>query len=128
MEYEKMDELEKQQFNDFKRKMNQQAAEAQVKKLEYNLTDASQDRAFLRRACQDANILKLGAVCVLPALVKPCFAFLGPDPKVSLIACISYPHGGDSVKTKVAAVKNAIKDGVDEVEVTAPVAYIKDAN
>ncbi len=128
MEYEKMDELEKQQFNDFKRKMNQQAAEAQVKKLEYNLTDASQDRAFLRRACQDANILKLGAVCVLPALVKPCVAFLGPDPKVSLIACISYPHGGDSVKTKVAAVKNAIKDGVDEVEVTAPVAYIKDAN
>ena len=50
MEYEKMDELEKQQFNDFKRKMNQQAAEAQIKKLEYNLTDASQDRAFLRRA------------------------------------------------------------------------------
>ena len=67
-------------------------------------------------------------MCVLPNHVKPCVTYLGKDPQVSLIACISFPHGGDSTKVKVAAVKQAVKDGVDEAEVSAPVSYIKDGN
>ena len=127
-ESEQMDDEEKLRFEEFKRKINGEAARAQVGKLEYTLTEASSDKAVIRRACQDATLLGLGAVCVLPALVKPCVSFLGTDPQVSLIACISYPHGGDSTKIKVAAVKQAIKDGIDECEVTAPISYIKDGN
>ena len=123
-----MDETERQQFNEFKRKLNLQAAEAQVSKIEYNLLDAAVEKGTLRRACQDAEQLKLGAICVLPSLVKSCVAFLGHNPNARLIACVSFPHGGDSLKTKIAAVKNAIKDGADEVEVTAPIAFIKDGN
>ena len=123
-----MDEAERRQFNEFKRKMNQQAAQAQIKKIEYNLTDATLDRATLRRACQDTALLKLGAVCVLPCMVKQCRATLGSQSQVLIIACVSFPHGGDSLKTKVAAVKNAVKDGADEVEVTAPISSIKDGN
>ena len=123
-----MDETEKQQFSEFKRKLNLQAAQSQVTKIEYNLTDATVEKATLRRACQDANALKLGALCVLPGLIKTCVSFLGPKPQPMLIACISFPHGGDSTKTKVTAVKNAFKDGADEAEVTAPISFIKDAN
>ena len=123
-----MDETERQQFSEFKRKLNLQAAQAQASKIEYNLLDAAVEKGTLRRACQDANLLKLGAICVLPSLVKSCVAFLGPNPQPQLIACVSFPHGGDSTKTKVAAVKNAIKDGADEAEVTAPIAFIKDGN
>ncbi|MDE7452811.1 MAG: hypothetical protein K2N22_00195, partial [Clostridia bacterium] len=121
-------EQEKLRYAEFKRKMNLEAAHGQVAKLEYNLTDATTDKATLRHACKEAERLKIGAVCVLPANVKPCVSFLGKDPQVSLIACISFPHGGDSTKVKVAAVKQAVKDGVDEAEVTAPIAYIKDGN
>lgn len=123
-----IDETEKRQFTEFKRKINLQAAQSQVRKIEYNLTDAAVEKGTLRRACQDANILKLGAVCVLPGLVKACVNFLGTDPQSSVVACVSYPHGGDSTKTKVAAVKNAFKDGADEAEVTAPLAFVKDGN
>ena len=48
-----MDETEKQQFSEFKRKLNLQAAQSQVTKIEYNLTDATVEKATLRRACQD---------------------------------------------------------------------------
>lgn len=123
-----IDESERRQYTEFKRKINLQAAQAQVKKIEYNLTDAAVEKSTLRRACQDATSLKLGAVCVLPSLVKSCVSFLGTQPQSSVIACISYPHGGDSLKTKVAAVKNAFKDGADEAEVTVPLAFIKDGN
>jgi len=119
-------ETEEQLFADFKRKMNIEAAAAQVAKLEYDMTSASTEKAAIRHACQEANRLKLGAICVLPCHVKMCEGFLGSDPQTSLIACISFPHGGDTTAIKAAAVKRAIKDGVDEVEVTAPISYIKD--
>lgn len=127
-EFTDFTEAEREQFTEFKRRMNMQAAQAQVGKLEFNLTEATLDKVTLRKACQDASSLKLGAVCVLPNQVKPCISCLGTNPEVSVIACISYPHGGDSLKTKVDAVKHAIKDGADEVEVTAPIAYVKDGN
>ena len=119
---------ELKQFNEFKRKLNLQSAEAEVGKIEYNLLDATTNKEFLKKACQEANSLKLGAVCVLPNAVRLCVRFLGPNPQTSLIACISYPHGGDTTKIKVKAVKEAIKDGVDEVEVTAPIACIKEGD
>ena len=119
---------EKKLFEDFKRKLNMEAAAAQVTKLEYDLTDATASKAELRRACQEANRLKLGAVCVLPNQVKHCVHFLGKDPQTSLIACISLSHGGETTKVKAAAVKQAVKEGVDEVEVTAPISHIKDGN
>ena len=128
MENATMNEVELQQFNEYKRKLNLQAAEAQVSKIEYNLLDATVSKASLKKACQEANALKLGAVCVLPNAVRLCAHLLGSNPQTSLIACISYPHGGDLTKIKVKAVKEAIKDGVDEVEVTAPVACVKEGD
>ena len=128
MEGVEINESEFEQFNEYKRKLNLQTAEAQVAKMEYNLLDATTSKSVLKKACQDANTLKLGAVCVLPNAVRICTHFLGPNPQTSLITCISYPHGGDTTKIKVKAVKEAIKDGVDEVEVTAPIACIKEGD
>ena len=122
------EETEKRLFEDFKRKMNLEAAAAQIAKLEYNVTQATATKAELRNACQEANRLKLGAVCVLPNQVKHCVHFLGKDPQTSLVACISFPHGGDTTKVKTAAVKAAVKEGVDEAEVCAPISHIKDGN
>lgn len=128
MSFEEMTAEDKQRFAEFKKKINLEAAAAQVKKLEYDMIDAAVDKGTLRRACQDANLLGLGGVCVLPSYVRPCVSFLGSDPKASLIACISYPHGADTTQVKVATVKRAFKDGADEAEVTAPIAYVKDGN
>lgn len=128
MEKVEMNESELKQFNDYKRKLSMQAVQAEVGKIEYNLLEATTNKEILKRACQDANSLKLGAICVLPNAVRLCVRFLGSDPQTSVIACISYPHGGDTTKIKVKAVKQAIKDGVDEVEVTAPIACIKEGD
>ena len=125
---EQLDENERLQYAEFRKKLNLQAAEAQAGKLEYNLTDVTLTDAMLRRACKEANDLKLGAICVLPCLVRPCAVLLGANPSTSLIACVSFPHGGDTLDSKTAIIKNAVRDGVDEIEVTAPLTYIKDGN
>lgn len=123
-----LDEDEQRQYEEYKKKINLQAAAGEVSKIEYDMVKPVIDKATLRAACQEANSLRLGAICVLPCHVEKCVNFLGADPQTSLIACISYPYGGDTTKMKIAAVKEAVKWGVDEVEVTAPLSYVKDGN
>lgn len=114
-------------YAEFRRRMTLTAAKSQIKKLEYNIAAAACDEESAKRACAEAVNLGLGAVCVLPCLVKRCFQLLSAS-EVAVVACVSYPSGGDTTDIKVKAVKRAVKDGATEVEVTAPVHFIKDGN
>lgn len=125
---QKFSDSEKLLYSQFKRKINAEAARSQIKKLEYDLANVKSGINVLKSACADANSLELGAVCVLPCFVKNCSAYLGEQRRCGLVACISSPHGGDATQIKVKAVKRALNDGADEVEVTAPVAHIRDGN
>ena len=123
-----LSENEKTLYLQFRKKINAEAAKAQIKKLEYNLTDITCGLTALKTACADGTALNLGGICVLPGFVRQCATYLGLERKCQLIACISYPHGADSTDIKVKSVKKAIKDGADEVEVTIPVAHIREGN
>ncbi|MGN0808192.1 MAG: hypothetical protein ACI4MN_07095 [Candidatus Coproplasma sp.] len=119
---------EKEEFEEFKRSNRIKEAKATVLKLELDCLNLLDDKVYLKEICRRANMQEIGAIVVYPAYVKACVSYLGGDPQVSLIAAISYPHGCDTTEVKVEAVKRAVKDGVDEVEVCAPVALIKDGN
>lgn len=121
-------EEEQRQFLEFKRLRKLEEAKAKIAKMECDCLSAYTEKSAVRQLCRDGDRLGLGAVVVLPSFVKPCVAFLGKDPRCGLIAAISYPHGGDVTEVKAAAVKRAVKDGVDEVEVCAPTQVIKDGN
>jgi deoxyribose-phosphate aldolase len=119
------DEME---FKEFKRLKRQEEAAAMIARIEGDFLSEYTDKSRIRNACKDFDRAGVGAIIVLPAYVKPCVSFLGKDPKCGLIAAISYPHGCDVTEVKTAATKRAVKDGVDEVEVCAPTAIIKDGN
>lgn len=121
-------ENERAMYLQFKKKINAEAAKAQIKKLEYNLADVTCGLGALRAACADGKALGLGGICVLPSFVRQCAVYLGAERKCQVVACISYPHGGDPTAIKVKSVKQAIKDGADELEVTIPVAQIREGN
>lgn len=121
-------EEELRQYNQFKQQKKLEEAKSTALKLELDMLSAVQDKSGMRFSLQEAARLGVGAVCVPPAFVHFCAQVLGQDSVVSVIACISYPNGGDTTDIKVKAVKRAIKDGADEAEVTAPLAYIKDGN
>ncbi len=119
---------EEEEFEEFKRANRIKEAKATALKIELDCLSDICDRAYLKDMCRRANLQEIGAIVVYPAVVKACVSYLGSDPKVSLIAAVSYPHGGDTTEIKVQAVKRAVKDGVDEVEVSAPIALLKDGN
>ncbi|MGN0817387.1 MAG: hypothetical protein ACI4L9_00320 [Candidatus Coproplasma sp.] len=121
-------EEEQKQFLEFKRIKKEQEARAKVAKLECDFLSPYAEKSALKQLCKDGDRLGMGGIVVLPSMVKPCVAFLGRDPKCGIIAAISYPHGGDLTEVKAAAVKRAVKDGADEVEVCAPSSFLKDGN
>lgn len=128
IQYGTLSQSEKLLYSQFRRKINNEAARAQVRKLEYNMCEVTAGINTLKNACADGKSLGLGGICVLPAFVKNCAGFLGAQRKCRLVACVSYPHGADATAIKVKAAKRAVKDGADEVEVTAPIAQIRDGN
>lgn len=119
---------EREEFEEFKRANRIKEAKATALKIELDCLNTICDKAYLKDICRRATLQEIGALVVYPAFVKACVSYLGADPKVSLISAISHPHGGDTTEVKCSAVKRAVKDGVDEVEVSAPTALIKDGN
>lgn len=116
------------QYREFKRAKRIEEAKASLLKIESDCLSPFIDKAALKDLCRAANSAEIGAIIVPPSLVKGCVAFLGKDPKVSLIAAVSYPYGNEVTEVKAAAVKRAVRDGVDEIEVCAPTPFIKDGN
>ena len=119
---------ELEQFEQFKKIKLIEQTRARIAKVECDCLSPAATRTELKNLCREGERLGLGGIVVLPAFVKACVAYLGNDPSCSLIAPVSYPHGGDSTESKLAATKRAVKDGVDEVEVYAPFAAIKEGN
>ncbi len=123
-----LEEAEQSDFTEYRRMKREEEAQAGITKIECDCLSPYMDKTQLKDTCKNANALSLGAVVVFPAYVKPCVGFLGSDPQTALIAAISYPHGLDTTEVKMNAIKRAIKDGVDEVEVCAPMRMISDGN
>lgn len=119
---------EKEEFEEYKKANRIREAKATALKIELDCLNPICDKVYLKDVCRRANTQEIGAIVVYPAYVKACVGFLGNDPKASLIAAVSYPNGMDTTEIKADAVKRAVKDGVDEVEVCAPTAILKDGN
>lgn len=119
---------EEEQYREFKRLKRMDEAKASVLKIECDCLSPYTDKTSLKEVCKTANSLVIGAIVVFPNYVKACVNALGKDPQVSLIAAVSYPYGEETTEVKAAAVKRAVKDGVDEVEVCAPTAFLRDGN
>ena len=128
MQTSSMNAEELAQFEQFKKLKLLEQTRVRISKVECDCLCPTATRAQLKNLCREAERLSLGGIVVFPAYVKPCVAYLGSDPSCSLVAAISYPHGGDSTEGKVAAVRRAVKDGVDEVEVCASSAALIDGN
>lgn len=128
MEEIKTSATEEEDYKEFKKARREEEARANVLKMECDLLSPFTDRATLKERCKEADSIGLGAVVVFPSVVKSCASFLGKDPKTALIAAIDYPFGEETTETKVAAVKQAVRDGVDEVEVCAPFTFIREGN
>jgi deoxyribose-phosphate aldolase len=95
-----------------------------MKKYTQQEVAATIDHAVLKPESTDADLKEQASMCiengVFSMCVKPCdvkmAAGLLKDSPVKVSCVLSFPHGADTTATKAFQAKQAIDDGVDEID------------
>lgn len=91
-------------------------AEELAKTIDHTLLRPDATTADIERLCAEAVHFHFASVCILPYWVPVASrALKGSDVQVCCV--ISFPHGADSTRAKVAAVEEAVAQGAGEVDI-----------
>lgn len=118
--------VEAAEFGEYKRQKKIFMIREDIARLEINADVSGMTPDILKEKCAVAKRLALHAVNVNPIFVKHAKAFLaGSFVKVVCKVCRS---GENSFKPGVYEVKQAFKDGADEVEITISSSLVRSGN
>ena len=90
--------------------------------LTYLKPDAS--RVKIEQLCADAIEYGVYSVCVPPYYVQQVARIL-EDYQTKVCTVIGFPYGYDATQVKVEAIKKAVEDNVDEIDVVVNIAAVK---
>lgn len=86
-----------------------------AKTIDSTLIEATSTVTMVEALCRDAISYHFASICVLPYCVPVARQLLqGYDVKVGTV--ISFPYGGDSMKTKITSANEAVSLGADELD------------
>lgn len=91
--------------------------------IDHTLLSATATKEQIKQLCEEAKDLGFASVTVNPRWVALAKEQLGGS-QVAVDAVVSLPLGADSTKIKVAAAKDAIFAGADEIDMVADLAAI----
>ena len=94
-----------------------------AERIDHTLLEATAKKEQVKQLCREAIEFGFHAVCVNPrwvSLVADCLH----NTKVNVGSVVSLPLGADTTKIKVAAAKEAIFAGADEIDMVADLAAI----
>ncbi len=90
--------------------------------LTYLKPDATRSR--VEQLCVDAIEYDVYSVCVPPYFVQQVARIL-EDYQIKVCTVIGFPYGYDATQVKAEAIKKAVEENVDEIDVVANIAAIK---
>lgn len=80
--------------------------------IDHTLLKPTATEGEIKKLCQEAKVYGFWSVCV-----NPCWVKLAKEAGVRVASVIGFPLGANTLAIKVAEVKQAIKDGADELDV-----------
>ena len=92
--------------------------------IEHSVLNPDMTEERIKKACSEAKACGLANVCVSPyfvSLAAECLA----DSGVKVCTVVGFPHGAASSAAKVAEIREAIKNGAQELDVTMNIIAIK---
>ena len=93
--------------------------------VEHTLLKPEATAAGIRKLCQEARNYGLLGVCINPCYVALAKGELAGTP-VKVVTVVGFPLGADVSAVKVAAARQAVRDGADEVDMVLNVGAVKD--
>lgn len=77
----------------------------------------------LKAGIREAVFYNVASVCILPYYVKMCNSLL-QESTVKTGTTVGFPHGGHTMKVKLAEAKKAIEDGGDELDMVINISKV----
>ena len=78
----------------------------------------------IERLCDEARAFRFRTVCVQPVFVAQAARALGGS-GVGVAAVVGFPHGANTVETKVFEARRALDDGATELDMVANLGWIR---
>lgn len=95
--------------------------------VDHTLLRADATEEDFKKLCNEADDLGFKMVAINSFPVQMCRGFLQDSP-VHVGAAIGFPLGQTTIATKVFEVKDAIKDGADEIDYVINISKLKDGD
>ena len=92
--------------------------------IDHTLLQPTATTADIQRLCAEAVQYRFAAVCVPPYYVLTAAEALR-DSEVKVATVIDFPMGYASTASKIAAIKKAIEDGADEIDMVQNLSALK---
>ena len=93
--------------------------------IDHTLLKPDATKEQIHQLCEEAKQYHFASVCVNPCWISYCAELLkGTDTKVCTV--IGFPLGATSTKSKEEEIKEAIKDGAEELDMVIYIGKLKD--
>jgi len=100
---------------------------AVARMIDHTLLAPEATPARVEALCEEAVALGVRAVCLSPHLVPVAVGAL-TDHDVDVAAVVGFPSGAHRADVKAAEARAAVQDGVDELDVVAPLGAVVDGD
>ncbi|MBQ5749465.1 MAG: deoxyribose-phosphate aldolase, partial [Oscillospiraceae bacterium] len=95
-----------------------------LKTVDHTLLSQTATWAQIQNLCDEAVLYETASVCIPASYVRKAAEYLGG--KVPVCTVIGFPNGYDASEVKCFAAEQAVRDGVDEIDMVVNLGWVRD--
>ena len=95
-----------------------------LSKVDHTVLKQTATWADIQKLCDDAVKYHTASICIPPAYVKQAAEYL--DGRIPVCTVIGFPNGSNTTESKAFEVRDAVKNGAEELDMVVNIGWVKD--
>ena len=93
-------------------------------KVDHTVLKQTATWADIQKLCDDAVKYHTASICIPPAYVKQAAEYL--NGRIPVCTVIGFPNGSNTTESKAFEVRDAVKNGAEELDMVVNIGWVKD--
>ena len=93
-------------------------------KVDHTVLKQTTTWADIQKLCDDAVKYQTASICIPPAYVKQAAEYL--NGRIPVCTVIGFPNGSNTTECKAFEVRDAVKNGAEELDMVVNIGWVKD--